>query len=66
MDHPIVDFLAEVELKAAEQSVMEVFEVKQARCRSVIGPAKVRKAGKHERMGKLVKDLRAKAAKAGR
>ena len=66
----IVDFLAEEELKATEQFVAEIFEVKPARqCRFEImrkDAAKVRKAAKHERMAKLVKDLRAKAAKADR
>lgn len=60
----IVDYLAEEELKAAEQMVAEIFEVKPAKqmCRSAI----VRKVGKHERMEKLVKDLRAKSAAVGR
>jgi hypothetical protein len=65
----IVDFLAEAEMKAAQQVVEEVFHVTPARqCRRfVMGEeAKTRKAGKHERLGKLVKDLRAKAASAGR
>ena len=67
---PIIDFLAEEELKAAEKIVMGIFEVKQARhCRPVISrkdARKARKAGKHVRVAELVKDLRAKAAGAGR
>ena len=55
---PIVDFLAEAELKAAEQSVAEIFEVKQVRqCRSVIDrkdAMKARKAGKRERIAKML------------
>src|SRR5258708_1830816 len=66
---PVIDFLAEEELKVAEQFVMQVFEVKQARqCRSVMGGKDARKAhkeGKHERIAELIKDLRAKAAGAG-
>ena len=60
----VIDFLAEEELKAAEQFVRQAFDVKQPKqVRSVVED---RKAGKHERMGELVKDIRAKAAKAGR
>jgi hypothetical protein len=65
----VIDFLAEAELKAAEQFVMQIFEVKQARqCRPVISKdaRKARKADKHVRVAELVKDLRAKAAGAGR
>jgi hypothetical protein len=66
---PVVDFLAEEELKTAEQLISHVFDVKQVR---PVGSAmdreetaKARKA-KHERMAKLVVSLRAKAAGAGR
>lgn len=70
---PVIDFLAEAELKAAVQFVNFVnktFEVKQ--CRSVISrkeatnARKARKAGKHERIAKLIEDIRAKAAKGSR
>jgi uncharacterized protein YdcH (DUF465 family) len=58
---PIIDFLAEAELKAAEQLVAEIFDVKQARqCRSVIDRKnlkKARMAGKDERVAKLVNNL---------
>ena len=67
---PVIDFLAEEELKAAEQFVAEIFEVKQPRqCRSVMDrkdARKERKVDKHVRVAELVKDLRAKAAGAGR
>ncbi len=67
---PVIDFLAEEELKTAEQIVMQIFEVKQARpVRSAMDckdEMETRKEGKHERIAKLVKDLRAKAAGAGR
>lgn len=67
---PVIDFLAEEELKAAEQIMMQIFDVKPARqcrsakdCKSTI---EARKEGKHERIAKLVVSLRAKAARAGR
>jgi hypothetical protein len=66
---PVIDFLAEAELKEAEQRVMQIFDVKQARpCHPVISKdaRKARKAGKHERIAKLVVSLQAKAAGAGR
>jgi hypothetical protein len=66
---PVIDFLAEVELKAAEQFVMQKFDVKQVRqCRPVISKdaKNARKADKHVRVAGLVKDLRAKAAGAVR
>ena len=67
---PVIDFLAEEELKAAEQIVMQIFDVKPARqCRSVIGhkdAMEARKEGKHVRVAELVKNIRAKAAGAGR
>jgi hypothetical protein len=66
----VIDFLAEEELKAAEQIVMQIFDVKPARqCRSMMDckdEMKARKAGKHERIAKLVVSLQAKAAGAGR
>ncbi len=68
---PVIDFLAEAELKAAEQFVMQAFEVKQGRRRvgHVMGcrdARKARKAGKRERVAGLVKDLRVKTAKGRR
>ncbi len=67
---PVIDFLAEEELKTAEQIVMQIFDVKQVRpvlsamdCKDVM---KTRKEGKHERIAKLVVSLQAKAAGAGR
>jgi hypothetical protein len=64
---PVIDFLAELELKAAEQFVMQIFDVKPARqCRSVSDrkdATKARKTGKHVRIAKLVKDLRAGAGR---
>jgi hypothetical protein len=43
----VIDFLAEAELKAAEQAVAEIFEVKQVRqCRSVMDHKEL---GKHAR-----------------
>jgi hypothetical protein len=67
---PVIDFLAEEELKAAEQVMMQIFDVRPARqCRSAMGchnETKARKEGKHVRVAELVKDLRAKAAGARR
>src|SRR5205823_12414832 len=54
---PVIDFLAEEELKAAEQIVMGIFEVKQVRqvrsamdCKDAM---KTRKEGKHVRVAGL-------------
>jgi|SRR5581483_3134804 len=65
---PVIDYLAEEELKAAQQMVKEVFDVRPGHkraCHSVISP-KTRKAGKRERMEELVVGLKTMAAGAGR
>ena len=57
---PVIDFLAEEELKAAEQRVMQIFDVKQARqCHPVISKdaRQARKKSKHVRVAELVKNL---------
>ena len=54
---PVIDFLAEEELKTAEQIVMQIFEVKQARqMRSGMSPTDARKA---RRKGKHARDCKA-------